>query len=763
MSGTRGGLARIIAMGIALALALLLLVAKEATAAKYDVAQCGWHLGADADWADTTGGTKFRQDAWCATPAGADPFDGAHMKSFTRGGPTVSGTRFARWHWQAPPTTGITRIAGTWWHVLHDGMEQRLGVDNSSGGFDPFLIASGTETNLHDFVAGFGTPKPGFEDRLLCARAESKWCNIEADSWSAVRAMTITVEDDTNPAAGVNGDLVSGGWKVGRHGVGFWGNDAGAGVHLGETMLDGNRVSLYEYGCAKALIGSEWRATRMQPCPTNAGGSADIDTTHFSDGPHRLDHCEVDFAGNSACVSPLTVLIDNNPPAHVRNLTLAGGDDWRRANDFDFNWDNPDQGQASAIGGARWRITGPAGYDTGVKFSGGHDLRSLQNLFVPHAGTYQLSVWLRDEAGNEAGQSAVSAALRFDDVPPGVAFEASESEDTVPQEIRAEATDAHSGVAAGEIHYRRLDSDRWDELPAKVHPGDSGSAELIARLPSDLGPGTYVFRADAVDRAGNAAATTRRADGTQMTVRKTAGEPVAGLDRAAPIGSSTAAPASARARGKTRIYARLHWRGRRGTELTVPFRAAAMLGGRLVDADGAGLAGRALRVVSRPSRGALRRARAASVTTGRHGGFRLQLPPGTSRRVAISFPGEGRLVGAARAPLTLRVRGGVALRVVPRSLRTGQAVHFSGRVRTLGAPIPRRGKLVAIQYFESAARRWRPVLVLRSDHSGRFHGSYRFRYVSGAARIRLRAAALAEDRWPYAPGASRPVAIRVTG
>ena len=60
-------------------------------------------------WADTTGGAKFRPDAYCVPPAGGDPFDGAHMKSFTRDGQgTVSGTRFARWRWEAPPGTGIT-------------------------------------------------------------------------------------------------------------------------------------------------------------------------------------------------------------------------------------------------------------------------------------------------------------------------------------------------------------------------------------------------------------------------------------------------------------------------------------------------------------------------------------------------------------------------------------------------------------------------------------------------------------------------------
>ena len=150
-------------------------------------------------------------------------------------------------------------------------------------------------------------------------------------------------------------------------------------------------------------------------------------------------------------------------------------------------------------------------------------------------------------------------------------------------------------------------------------------------------------------------------------------------------------------------------------------------------------------------------------TTGRHGGFRLQLSPGPSRRVAVSFKGDARLESASRRPLTLRVRGGVDLQATPQTLRTGEAIRFRGRVRTLGAPLPRRGKLVAIQYFEQATQRWRPALVTRTDHGGRFRASYRFRYVSGVANIRLRAMALAEERWPYAPGASRPIAVRVTG
>jgi hypothetical protein len=753
MSGTRGGLARIVAMGIALALALLLLVAKEATAGKYAVAQCGWYVGADAGWADTTGGAKFRPDAWCVPPAGQDPFDGAHLKSFTKDNQsTVSGTRFARWRWQAPAGTGITQVRGTWWHTLHDGMEQRIGVGTWNGGFDVFADAAGTDTTPHEFVAGFNPPEPALEDRLLCARAESKWCSLEPGSWSAIRALTITIEDDQAPGAALGGEITAGGWRRGAQNVSFQGSDVGGGVRFGETDVDGARVNLTEYPCAKASIGGEWRATQMQPCLSGVSGSATIDTTRFSDGPHGIHHCATDFAGNVGCTGETTFYIDNNPPAHPRSLALAGGEAWRRTDDFDLSWVNPDQGVASAIGGAFWRITGPAGYDSGVKFAAGHDLSAIADRSVPGPGLYAFHIWLRDEAGNDAPNSAVEIPLRYDEIAPGVAFETDDDGAAPSYQIRAKVSDAHSGPAKGEISYRRLGSEQWIELPTKFQPGDgSADAELLANPPADLGPGIYLFRADAADGAGNTASTTRRSDGTEMTLRKTAPAAAAGLRRAEV------------ARAKTRIFARLGWKGHSGTELTVPFGAPSVLSGRLVDADGAGLSGRTLRVVSRSSRGALKRRYLDAVQTGEHGGFRLGLPAGTSRRIAVSFAGEERLDGALRAPLTLRVRGGIDLRVAPRALRTGETVRFSGRVRTLGAPIPRRGKLVAIQYYEEAAKRWRPVLVTRTDHSGRFHAGYRFRYVSGSAAIRLRAAALSEDRWPYAPGASRPVTLRVSG
>ncbi|MGE0068308.1 MAG: hypothetical protein AB7T48_13245, partial [Solirubrobacterales bacterium] len=308
MQGTRGGIGRIVAMGIALALALLLVVAAEARAGKYAVAQCGWYVGADADWADTTGGAKFRADGYCVPPAGADPFESAHLTSLSREGQsTVSGNRFARWRWTAPPGTSIRQLRGTWWHLLRDGIERRIGAINWAGGFEPVLTAAATDTARREFVLGFPVPIAGIEDRLLCARAEDRWCSLEPGSWSSLRALTITLEDERNPGGGIGGDLTVPGWQRGARTASIGGNDLGSGVRFGETLLDGARVALTEYPCEKISIGGEWRATRMQPCLGTVSQFQSIQTASFSDGPHSLVHCITDFSANSACTVPTVV------------------------------------------------------------------------------------------------------------------------------------------------------------------------------------------------------------------------------------------------------------------------------------------------------------------------------------------------------------------------------------------------------------------------------------------------------------------------
>jgi hypothetical protein len=131
--------------------------------------------------------------------------------------------------------------------------------------------------------------------------------------------------------------------------------------------------------------------------------------------------------------------------------------------------------------------------------------------------------------------------------------------------------------------------------------------------------------------------------------------------------------------------------------------------------------------------------------------------------VVVAFSGGGGLAPSRSEPLALRVRGAVSLAVSPRQLRTGQTVSLGGRVRPGGARIPNRGKVIAIQYLERASGDWRPALVTRTDGRGRFQVRNRFRYITGAARIRLRATALPEAGWPYAAGSSSPGTVEVHG
>jgi len=357
---------------------------------------------------------------------------------------------------------------------------------------------------------------------------------------------------------------------------------------------------------------------------------------------------------------------------------------------------------------------------------------------------------------------AGEAKAGIDDVPPAVAFAVPPDEE-VPEAVQAEVADAQSGPAWGEVRMRRLGSDCWVGLPSTLRAsGAPGVGHLFAIVPDHLAPGTYVFRADVADAAGNTASTTLRADGREMAIRKSAPRSEHS-DSIAPTPSPSALPGAKRLPARTRLLARLSSRRRRGVRVTVPFRGAATVSGRLVTAGGAGLAGRSLQVVSRPARGAFARRRVEVVATGPHGGFRLALPAGPSRRLTVSYRGGARWGASRRPGLALRVRGAVSLHARPRTLRTGQSLRLRGRVGYRGAPLPRRGKLVAIQYYETGARRWRPVVIVHSDHGGRFLAAYRFRYVTGTATIRLRAVALAEEGWPYAPGASRPVTVRVWG
>jgi hypothetical protein len=330
-------------------------------------------------------------------------------------------------------------------------------------------------------------------------------------------------------------------------------------------------------------------------------------------------------------------------------------------------------------------------------------------------------------------------------------------------QVAVRVSDAFSGPAAGTISMRRADSESWGDIPTTFEPGTGGTATLRAQLP-DLDAGAYFFRATATDAAGNGGSAQFRAAGSVAELRR---QVAAGAEAGGPAsrGASHGAGGSSGAHRATHLVAHLVGgaRGGDGSRVTVDYGSAAEVRGRLTDARGAGIAGRPVVVVARAAGGVGSAPERRRVRTGHAGRFGLRLPPGTSRRVLVVFHGGGGFAAAPGRPLSLRVRAAVSLAAAPTTLRTGQKVHFVGTVRRGKARIPGRGKLVAIQYLDRESKRWRPALVIRGGADGHFRANYRFRYITGAARIRFRATALPEAGWPYAPGSSPPVTVKVHG
>jgi hypothetical protein len=653
MAGTRGGVGRIAAMVIALAVVLMLVLADAARAGTYEVAQCGWGVGAELDptLPRTEGTAAYLHPGYCTAPSPRMEFQTGLANDGEQG--------VARARWAAPPGTNIVGVRFVWWGALGYAVVQVAGIDDGSQFYA--LTFEIQHTEPHWVAVPVTGPTRAFEVRLECILLGAAYgCSRSSQSTMSLSDLTLTIDDPVPPQAHLGGALTSG-WHGGTVPLEIGAEDAvGSGVYVEEATVDGSPVLVAPAACAVAWIEGAVRGTRLRPCPTTATGTSQVDTTTLADGVHTLEGCAIDLGGGQGCAPPVQIAVDNSPP--------------------------------------------------GVEF-----------------------------AAAPEGQVAASVS------------------------------DAFSGPAAGTISMRPGDSETWTDLPTAIDHGGARTATLRAQLP-DLEAGAYFFRATATDAVGNSGTAQFRAQGSPAEVRRQLAGSGSGP-------ASRGGGASARARGRaTHLVAFLGGghrrgggaRGKRGartagSEVTVDYGTAVELRGRLTNAHGKGIAGRPVAVVTRAAGGGGGTPERQRVVTDPDGGFALRLPAGTSRRVLVSFHGGGGFAPARHRSLELRVRAAVSLDASPLRLRTGDSVTLSGQVRPGVARIPARGKLVTIQYLERASGRWRPALVVRTGARGRFKAHYRFRYITGAARIRLRATALPEAGWPYAAGSSPPVTVEVHG
>ena len=359
----------------------------------------------------------------------------------------------------------------------------------------------------------------------------------------------------------------------------------------------------------------------------------------------------------------------------------------------------------------------------------------VASFTVATEGSTAVEYWARDLAGNvNDGRPAPDgtrrrppgmATVRIDRTPPVLSFD-SERDPLNPEKVAVLVEDELSGLGRGRIEIRRIGSD-GEFLPLST---TSEGNRLSASVPSDdLPAGTYELRAEATDRAGNDGSTVMTTDGSAMVLKLP-------LKRSVGIGL--------RYRGRKSGVRRILTRQGKGGALV----------GRIRHSGGPGIAAARLTVEERFADGSRKRLRSSTVTVDGTGRFALRLRPGPNRRVRVLYAGTARDSRTTSRWLRFNSRDRVTLRLEPKVLRNGGRTVMRGRVAGKGAIQPAGGKLVAIQYYDPARSRWRPVEVIRADRKGRFRYSYRFRTIASAQRILFRAISLPEAGWPYRPSTS---------
>jgi hypothetical protein len=383
------------------------------------------------------------------------------------------------------------------------------------------------------------------------------------------------------------------------------------------------------------------------------------------------------------------------------------------------------------------------------------------SAIVSGQGVHEVVYWARDAVGNAGdGSSAFNqpgtAKVRIDETDPGVRFLAGDPTD--PERIEASVADPLSGPDPdhGSIAVRRVGgTGHFEPLPTIARRG-----RLVARWNSDdFARGPYEFQATGFDAAGNSTTTTLGEHGTALVLQN----PVKRQTHLAfAFGAGQLIfQRCSRADGSRRCHRTVvRSFARRPPERTVPCCHGAVVGGRLVDADGVPLGGQTIEVIESFAAGTRDATRRTTLTTNADGRFSAWLAAGPSREVTAEFPGTARLTRAGGRQIRLRVRAAVLLRTSTSRVHVGGApVVFSGRILHPEAPIPATGLPVQLE-FRLPGMPWTEFRTVQSDAFGRFRYPYSFSDDDSAGvRFLFRAFVPATGDWPFAPATSRPVAV----
>ncbi len=257
------------------------------------------------------------------------------------------------------------------------------------------------------------------------------------------------------------------------------------------TDTDGlTSEAAYQY----AIQGLQWSPWLTQNLtltgPLTTTRHLSITALTLPDGIHTLRYAITDAQGIMEISPVYTLSIDTHPPAPPQNPQLTPTD-WQTTTDptWTASWTNPTD--TSGIATACYKLNDPP-----TSPQDGHcftqtDIQRIENIRLPHEGTFDLYLWLDDVAGNHGfTQTALlPQSLLWDATPPELHVQptgplAPSGWYTDDIQVQIAATDTLSGI--DRVQYR-LQNDPWQD----------GDFLLITD------DGIHSLTARAQDRAGN--------------------------------------------------------------------------------------------------------------------------------------------------------------------------------------------------------------------------------------------------------------------
>ena len=182
----------------------------------------------------------------------------------------------------------------------------------------------------------------------------------------------------------------------------------------------------------------------------------------------------------------------------------------------------------------------------------------------------------------------------------------------------------------------------------------------------------------------------------------------------------------------------------------------ATVAGRLVDANGNGVAGARVCVSERTMLPGWGPWPTGGVQTGPDGAFAYAVQPGPSREIAFRYRHDREQVSAAAS---FHARAEPTLELSRRRLRNGRVLRLFGAI-----PGPEAaGRVVVFQARGPGRRRWHTFRRAETDADGRFAARYRFRNTTHTTTYRIRAVVPEQAGYPYLSGRSQARRVRVIG